>query len=172
MDMKIEGFDALMEKLDSLGGDVQGTCVKAMKKATELVERTATERCPSKLGQLKNSIASSVKSEDGVVEGVVGTNLEYAPYVEFGTGYVGDQHPHPQDSELGITRSHPMREYKDKNGNVKQVKGWVYKDKIKGKFYFTRGQPARPFLYPALQNNRENITKIFQEELHKEIEKK
>lgn len=172
MDMKIEGLEALMAKLDSLGGDVQGVCVNAMKKATKLVESTATELCPNDIGQLRASITSSVKSEDGLVEGIVGTNLEYAPYVEFGTGYVGDEHPHPQDAELGITRSHPVREYKDKNGNVRQVKGWVYKDKIKGKFYFTRGQPARPFLYPALQNNREDITKIFQEELHKEIEKK
>lgn len=172
MDMKIEGLDALIAKLDSLGGNVDKVCRKAMVISTQKVLATATESCPKKLGQLRASLCLMVNPEDGEIKGMVGTNLEYAPYVEFGTGYVGDEHPHPQDAELGITRSHPVREYKDKNGNVRQVKGWVYKDKIKGKFYFTRGQPARPFLYPALQKNRENITEIFQNALHEEIKKK
>lgn len=46
-------------------------------------ETYAKKECPVDTGRLRNSIAHAVaKSEDAVY---IGTNVEYAPYVEFGT---------------------------------------------------------------------------------------
>lgn len=47
-------------------------------------ERYAKESCPVDTGRLRNSIAHA--QQDDHTE-VVGTNVEYAPYVELGTRY-------------------------------------------------------------------------------------
>lgn len=44
-------------------------------------EQLASDRCPVDTGRLKASISSSVDGDMAVC----GTNVEYAPYVEFGT---------------------------------------------------------------------------------------
>ena len=38
-----------------------------------------------------------------------------------------------------------------------------------GRFYQCTGQPAQPFLYPALKNNEDRITEIIGEELKKQL---
>ena len=45
--------------------------------------QTAAERAPVDTGRLKNSITSAVDPEEQVA--YIGTNVEYAPYVELGT---------------------------------------------------------------------------------------
>lgn len=54
----------------------------AITKATALLLEEAVNLAPKDTGELANSIQMSI-SED---EGLVYTNLGYAPYVEFGTG--------------------------------------------------------------------------------------
>ena len=55
-------------------------------KAAEVIggtaERYAKQRCPTKTSNLKNSITHSTKDNGHTV--VIGTNVEYAPYVELG----------------------------------------------------------------------------------------
>ena len=86
--------------------------------------------CPVDTGALRNSIRSVVKEEGtGIVAEVV-TNLEYAPYVEFGTGIKGENSPSPPKANVG-------QGYRS---------DWV-------------GQVAQPFLYPALANNKDKVLK-------------
>lgn len=59
----------------------------ALERACLIVEADARERCPVDTGQLQASITSEV---DGLV-GSVGTNVEYAPYVELGTSTMSAQ---------------------------------------------------------------------------------
>ena len=67
----------------------------------------------------------------------------YATYVEFGTGPIG---------EASIKKFIP----EGMNLTYRDI-GWVYsKD---GLFRFTNGQPARPFFYPPIINNRSRISK-------------
>ena len=54
---------------------------KALTAASLVVQGDATSRTPVLTGNLKNSITYKVREEDAIV----GTNVEYAPYVEFGT---------------------------------------------------------------------------------------
>jgi len=54
---------------------------QGLTKATLLVERSAKEKCPVKTGTLKRSITHDIEGSTAVV----GTNVEYAPFVEMGT---------------------------------------------------------------------------------------
>lgn len=54
---------------------------KALTAAAVLVEGEAVLRCPVDTGNLRGSITHEVKAD----EARVGTNVEYAPYMEYGT---------------------------------------------------------------------------------------
>ena len=100
----------------------------AMAKACAVVRNDAVTKAPQGTGTLKRSIDFEV-SEDGT-EGVVFSNLEYAPYVEIGTGIY---------SSKGNGRDTPWK-YKSKDG-----------------WRITRGQKPQPYLEPALQQNTSKI---------------
>lgn len=89
---------------------------------------------PVDTGNLKNSI--DYKVDEKSLSVTIGTNVEYAPYVEFGTG---------EKAESG----------KGRKG------GWFYKDES-GKLWFTRGQKPQPFLRPIILNkkNQDTIFKL------------
>ena len=59
---------------------------EAMKKACALVEGEAKKNAPKGTGELRRSIESKVEVEGKEVIGTIFTPLEYAPYVEYGTG--------------------------------------------------------------------------------------
>lgn len=98
-----------------------------LERACLMVENDAKQNCPTDTGQLKGSITHEVQGNTGVV----GTNVEYAPYVEYGTGLFA------------------------RDGNGRQTP-WVYRT-ADGEFYWTRGQHPQPYLEPALDSNRASI---------------
>lgn len=107
----------------------------ALEKACLIVEADAKEACPTGDGQLRQSITHEVDKEK--YEGIIGTNVEYAPYVEIGTGIYSSE---------GTGRQTP----------------WCYKNEKTGEFHWTRGQNPRPFLQPALESNKDKINKCFE----------
>jgi len=118
----------------SMNKFVQKMLIPRLTLAGELVEGTAKVFCPVDLGNLRSSINYNVNKADLSV--TIGTAVEYAPYVEFGTG-----------------------EYAE-NGQGRKG-GWFYTDD-QGKSRFTFGNKPQPFLRPALYNNKQMITKILQ----------
>lgn len=55
------------------------------------IENAAKDRAPSDMGRLKSSITHTWdKLATPPLEAFVGTNVEYAPYMEYGTGRMGD----------------------------------------------------------------------------------
>lgn len=101
--------------------------------AGEVVVSAAIEKCPVDTGNLRGSITSEVDA--GQLVARIGTPVEYAPYIEFGTG-----------------------EYAE-NGEGRQG-GWFFEyDGNKGEKgkRFTRGNKPQPFLRPALLGNKEKI---------------
>ena len=56
----------------------------ALEKCGLVAEGYAKRLCPVDTGRLRNSITHTTRSEPGPVA-YVGTNVEYAPYVELGT---------------------------------------------------------------------------------------
>lgn len=139
--MAIENLDKLISKLEKLD-DVN----QAMEQACILVENEAKIKCPVDIGVLRNSITHYIEDNPNELVGVVGTNVEYAPYVEFGTGIY---------SSLG-------------NGRQDR---WKYKD-AKGEWHSTIGQHPQPYLQPALEENRREIEKMFKEQIKKGVKLK
>ena len=64
---------------------------KNMAKAAFLVEGEAKSLCPVDTGRLRASITSRVETEDSKIVGIVGTSVEYARDVEFGTVKMGNR---------------------------------------------------------------------------------
>lgn len=83
-------------------------------------------------GILRANIGREIDKDK--LEGRAGTNKEYAPYVEFGTGI---------HAEGGAGRQTP----------------WVYHTK-RG-FFFTHGNVPMPFLRPAYEKNITEIMAMF-----------
>ena len=134
-DITIEGIDSLIEKLDNMFDSQQ--MIENMGKACGLVERAAKQKAPKDNGELRRSITSKVEQDGNNVKGIVFTPLEYAPYVEFGTGLFAE--------EGGRT-------------NVP----WCYQDD-KGEWHSTSGMHPQPYMRPALNENREQIKRILKE---------
>lgn len=111
---------------------------QAMGKVCALVEKTAKEKAPKDTGALRRSITSNVSEEADYIVGTIYTPLEYAPYVEYGTGLFAE------------------------NGNGRSDVPWSYKDD-EGNWHSTSGQRPHPYMRPALTDNREKILEIFEE---------
>lgn len=131
---EIIGLDKVLQSLDKLADTERLS--EALGGACALVEREAKKKAPKDTGELRRSITSEVEAVGGELCGVVYTPLEYAPYVEYGTGLFAA------------------------NGGRQDVP-WNYQDD-KGKWHSTSGQKPQPFLIPALDENREKILKLLQ----------
>jgi HK97 gp10 family phage protein len=92
------------------------------------IEREAKNLCPVDDQILRPSIAKTVTATDSgrVLEAEVGTSVEYAPFVEFGTG-------------SGVSVPAGQEEFAMQ---------------FKGKTGRKRNYPARPFLFPAWERER------------------
>lgn len=139
MSIEFEGINELLSSLEELG-DLDNI-ESALGKACALVERSAKQKAPKGTGELRRSITSKVESSGSDIQGVVYTPLEYAPYVEFGTGLF---------AESGGRQDVP----------------WNYQDD-KGEWHSTSGMKPQPYMRPALNENREEILRILKEGIGK-----
>lgn len=164
MGFEIKGLDSLFAKLDKIPGAASKAAIAGVNKTLQDITADAKANCKVDTGQLHDSIEpyyESHKAQDdsGIVSGAAGTNCEHGPYVELGTGPVGE--------ETTVPDKYP--------GSVSYTqKGWTYYDEKRGEFVHTRGQPAQPFLYPAEQAHTgelsDNIKKALEIELKKVTE--
>ena len=132
MSVKVEGIEELTVQIDGMGN--YWKMRDALLKAGALVERSAKQKCPKDNGQLAQNIQYSVDGKGTTC--TVYNPLEYAPYVEYGTGL-----------------------YAEENGR-KDVP-WHYQDE-EGNWHTTSGQKPQPFLRPALTENENKITELLQ----------
>ena len=132
MDIRLEGIDEVLEAFDKMADE--GELKQALGKACALVERDAKKNAPKGTGELRRSITSEIQNSGDEIRGVVYTPLEYAPYVEFGTGLFAE------------------------SGGRKDVP-WCYQDD-EGEWHSTSGMKPQPYMRPALNDNREQILRI------------
>ena len=130
MIVKIDS-NSLLKRIDKMCSETNISA--AIGKACALVEGEAKKKAPKDTGALRRSISSTVKG----TEGIVFTPLEYAPYVEYGTGLFAEK------------------------GGRKNVP-WYYKDE-EGKWHRSSGQHPHPYMRPALNENREEILRLRKE---------
>lgn len=137
MAIEIEGIGKVLKRLEKLSNTEN--VEKAMGKACAVVEAAAKQNAPKDTGALRRSITSKVEVEGKEVIGTIFTPLEYAPYVEYGTGLFTE------------------------SGGRKDVP-WNYQDD-KGEWHSTSGQKPQPFMRPAIEDNRNKIIKILKESI-------
>lgn len=153
--MSINGIDSLMKKLNALGGNVNKVLEISISKQTKLIQGEAKDLCPVDTGDLRKSIFTDVNVSSSKVTGKVFTNNEYAGYVEFGTGRIGETTP--------VADKYP--------GELayKQDK-WLANIPDVGLRYVA-GQPAQPYMYPAIKNNEDKVLRNIKLDLKEAIEK-
>lgn len=125
---------------DEVLAALESACQRALETCGLVAEGYAKKlvNSPGKFGTgaLRNSITHTV-TNSGERAAYVGTDSEYAIYVEMGTGkYVTGGRPTP----------------------------WVYKD-AKGNWHMTHGQRAQPYIKPAVADHAQQYQKIIKSEL-------
>ena len=139
--MSVQNIEKLLKKLKRMDMDVNGTLAPIMARQAKFIQGEAKDLCPVRDGQLRNSIRTTTRKSKYKVTALVHTNTEYAAYVEFGTGKVGETTP-VADKYPGPL-AYKQTKWKARIPDV----GWRY----------VAGQPAQPFLYPALKNNESRV---------------
>jgi len=90
--IKIEGIKELQAKFKSIDSEIQKALSQAVSAGAAVVERDAKIRCAVDTGTLRRSIREMKHTENaGRIESQVGTDIVYAPHVEFGTRYQAAQ---------------------------------------------------------------------------------
>ena len=135
MNIEFEGLEQFAERIE----DMMNTRAleRAMGKACAIVEKDAIKKAPKGHGDLRRSIQSKVENNGYEVVGSVFSPLEYAPYVEYGTGLFAESE------------------------GRKDVP-WHYQDD-EGEWHSTSGMKPHPYMRPALNENREKILNIIKE---------
>lgn len=118
-------------------GVMKAAAIRALEKCGLTAEGYAKLMCPVDTGNLRNSISHAV--DPGELTAYVGSNVEYAAYVELGTG---------KYAEGGGGRPTP----------------WVYQD-AKGNWYRTEGNRAQPFIKPAVADYAGKYRQIIHDEM-------
>ena len=137
MALEIQGLEEVVDTLETMASDA--TLEQALMDACMLVEGAAKEkRKKGRTGDLRRSITFRIEGNKGIVY----SPLEYAPYVEYGTGLYAE------------------------NGGRTDVP-WAYIDEETGELIWTAGQHPQPFMRPALDENRQEIVRILREGITK-----
>lgn len=129
--MEIKFTDNSKEVLEAFGEAIN----RALERCGMQAEGYAKDLAPVDTGNLRNSISHKVDEAEKEVH--IGTNSEYAAYVELGTG---------KYAEGG--RQDP----------------WVYQDD-EGRWHHTHGQRAQPYLKPAVADHKRTYQNIIEDEL-------
>lgn len=110
---------------------------QALTRVAVLAQKYARENCLVGDGTLRNSIDFEVDEDLAII----GSNVEYAPYVEFGTGIFASK---------GDGRKSP----------------WSYQD-ARGEWHRTVGMKPQPFLLPAIEEHSQEYQQLFTEYLER-----
>lgn len=165
------GADSLIAKCRKLASNQVGDDIvrrAVLNACKNVVQAEAKLRAPVNDGELRNSIKVRVRIEGGRTIGEVFTNSDHGAYVELGTGPKGQASHSGISPEVSVSyRSTPWYVHED------QINVGPYHFAKRGEFYKMYGQPAQPYLYPALKDNQErvsnNISKYVSRKIREQI---
>jgi len=129
LESKLVGVAEAIASVKAKADQQYQAMTKAITDGALMIEGDAKVNCPVDEGRLRSSITHEIVNDlaGHQLSARVGTNVFYAPYIEFGTGiYAKD----------GTGRKTP----------------WVYRDR-RGVMHFTRGIRPRAFLANAFSKN-------------------
>ncbi len=132
--IQVVGVPELQAQLTRMGNTAGGgPLMEAVKAGALLVQNAAKQKVPKRTRTLSRSIATTIEREGDAVVALIGPSEPYGKYIEYGTG---------RYAEGGNGRRTP----------------WVYRGP-NGRYYTTEGMKPRPYMRPALDENREKAIK-------------
>lgn len=140
----IEGVEKLQEQLQKLETNIKNEVAEIYEQLALKVLRSAQTKCPVDTGNLRASLTKEVNKEK--LYAIVGTKVEYAPYVEYGTGIFGLR-------KTRLTKAPPPGALED----------WAKKHGFESGYIVSRaifragGIRPHPYLRPALMENEKDI---------------
>lgn len=165
---EIVNADKLIAKLHKLSDSrtVTDIVLRAANGGGKMVQGEAELLAPVNKGELRNE-GIQVKTETksvGEVMAVVYVTKEHGIYVELGTGPVGQANHSGISPEISVSyRSTPWYVHES------QIDVGPYHFQKVGEFYKMYGQPAQPYLYPALKNNEKRVSQYIGAYVNKRI---
>lgn len=127
--VKLEGLDKAIRDLGSWETEKIQAVANQFSRSALAVEKNAKLAAPVDTGRLRSDIQHEVTKtdHDRIVSAEVFNTVEYAPFVEFGTGDGATNIPFEQEQ---------------------------YASQFKGKAGRVRNYPSRPYLFPAFESER------------------
>jgi HK97 gp10 family phage protein len=140
-----QSLNAFYKYLKDLEGQVADYVRAEIEDSMLSIETDAASDVPVDTGALKNSIQSTpVKASKNQITGGVEVGAEYSPYIEFGTG-----------SRVKVPNELSDFAAQYKGAGIKEV-----------------NLPARPFFYPAVWKQRQELPKNIERTLTTLMKKK
>lgn len=142
MDLSTQSINQAIREVKLLRDDLKAKCWELVKALTmegaEIAKMQVASLDAVDTGELEQSIQGLFFPSERC--GFVIANCPYAIYVEYGTGIIGRDEPHPE--------AEGKWDY-----DVKQhdILGWIYRSDKDGKFHWTQGYVSRPFMYNTLR---------------------
>lgn len=127
----------IQDNSKEVSAEIKAALLRGLEKVGLVAEGYAKKLAPVDTGNLRNSITHEVVEDENAV--YIGTNTEYAAYVELGTGIY---------AEGGGGRPTP----------------WVYQD-ANGNWHYTHGQKPQPYLKPAVADHAQTYHNILADAL-------
>lgn len=161
--MSSNDFSNLIRKLNSMSGEIaREVTEKSVRQAGVIVQGQARLLISSDTGALARSVRIKNEVKEDSVSSTVYTNSKYAPYYEFGTGPNGEANH--QGISPKVTPHYKQTGWMIPADAMSVDKAEAYGFKVAYKDgevigYYTKGQMARPFMYPALHDQEDAIKK-------------
>lgn len=155
-----EGINELKRFVMRLQNELDGVLEKAEQRVAEYGRNQLENFAPT--ASIDGNMPGSVFIEnDGQMRRVVYAGADVA-YIEFGTGYVGENNPYPDE----ITLNKAGWDY---DVNEHGVKGWIYRRKDTGQYRHSRGMKPEAPVLKAKNETRKAVKVIVREVLDEEF---
>jgi len=138
---QLKGDKALKQALKQHRVKLTQKMQLALRAGAMEIQNSAKKKVPVKTGNLKRSINTEIEENGDEINAIIGTDVEYAPYIEYGT------RPHKINAPV----------------EIKNV-GWRYIGKHPG-------TEPKPFLRPAFDENEKKANEIIDKTLDKLLRK-
>lgn len=167
--VRIDGIGRICKELDTAinAHVLEG----AVREACNYVQSAAKLKAHVNSGELREKIMMEVRAKGREIHGEVYTNVPQGVYQEFGTGPKGEAN-HASISP-NVTPAYTQESWWVHESRVNQMDAeryhWFSIETDEGKFYQINGQPAVPFLYPALKDNEEEVVEIISRRIKEEL---
>lgn len=168
----ILGKKEVLQKLEKLS---QMDIYDATEEAIQFVRSQAISNAPVDSGELQQSIYAETEKTEYGARGECFSNKKYAPYVELGTGPAGQKSHSGTSPNVSVAYTqrpwwiHEGPGENEVDRATAEKYRWFYIDTPQGRFYQCSGQPAQPFMYPALANHTDEIEEIYVKKIREEM---